>query len=102
MPGTYVCAVQVVKRRSDFVREGRLVCFGGVLVHVVYGCRVTKFIICNRGVVLRMDHSETIQDAGPMNTKENAEVDNSVERNDCDGESLFISAIVRAVHGYFV
>jgi hypothetical protein len=31
MPGTYLCVVQVVKRKRYFVRESRLVCFTGVL-----------------------------------------------------------------------
>jgi hypothetical protein len=38
-----------------------------------------------------MDYSESIQtNAGSTNLKENTEIDNVVEKNDCDGESLYI------------
>jgi hypothetical protein len=36
-----------------------------------------------------MDYSESIQSqAGSTNLKENSEIDNVVDKNDCDGESL--------------
>jgi hypothetical protein len=48
-----------------------------------------------------MHHSESVQEySGPTNVKDNTEIDNLVERNDCDGESLCI--IARTLHGHFV